>query len=186
MTALLPWLKLSILPELNAVLLNLELLVCCHCLLYFPHFACFFTLLAFFFFFFALQTPARVMYLFFCWPQGLGKQKLVLLSDMSSASSGVGKLKQMASAHYMSTPRLGGTNRGDTGALELFIIIFVAIVLGLSRRIFIFTMMNNHVNFGWNRHLYLAKDLPGESQGQGSLVGCRLWGRPESDTTEAT
>ena len=26
----------------------------------------------------------------------------------------------------------------------------------------------------------------GESQGQGSLVGCRLWGRIESDTTEAT
>ena len=28
--------------------------------------------------------------------------------------------------------------------------------------------------------------LPGESQGWRSLVGCRLWGRPESDTTEAT
>ena len=28
--------------------------------------------------------------------------------------------------------------------------------------------------------------LPGESQGWGSLVGCRLWGRTESDTTEAT
>ena len=28
--------------------------------------------------------------------------------------------------------------------------------------------------------------LPGESQGRGSLVGCRLWGRAESDTTEAT
>ena len=28
--------------------------------------------------------------------------------------------------------------------------------------------------------------LPGESQGQGSLVGCRLCGRTESDTTEAT
>ena len=28
--------------------------------------------------------------------------------------------------------------------------------------------------------------LPGESQGQGSLVGPRLWGRTESDTTEAT
>ena len=28
--------------------------------------------------------------------------------------------------------------------------------------------------------------LPGESQGWGSLVGCRLWGRAESDTTEAT
>ena len=28
--------------------------------------------------------------------------------------------------------------------------------------------------------------LPGESQGWGSLVSCRLWGRTESDTTEAT
>ena len=28
--------------------------------------------------------------------------------------------------------------------------------------------------------------LPGESQGQGILVGCRLWGRTESDTTEVT
>ena len=28
--------------------------------------------------------------------------------------------------------------------------------------------------------------LPEESQGQASLVGCRLWGRTESDTTEVT
>ena len=28
--------------------------------------------------------------------------------------------------------------------------------------------------------------LPGEFQGRGSLVGCRLWGRTESDMTEAT
>ena len=28
--------------------------------------------------------------------------------------------------------------------------------------------------------------LPRESQGRGSLVGCRLWGRTELDTTEAT
>ena len=28
--------------------------------------------------------------------------------------------------------------------------------------------------------------LPGESQGRQSLVGCRLWGRTESDMTEAT
>ena len=28
--------------------------------------------------------------------------------------------------------------------------------------------------------------LPGESQGWRSLVGCHLWGRTESDTTEAT
>ena len=28
--------------------------------------------------------------------------------------------------------------------------------------------------------------LPGESRGRGSLVGCRLWGRTESDTTAVT
>ena len=28
--------------------------------------------------------------------------------------------------------------------------------------------------------------FPGESQGQGSLLGCRLWGRTESDTTEVS
>ena len=28
--------------------------------------------------------------------------------------------------------------------------------------------------------------LPGESQGRGRLVGCCLWGRTESDTTEVT
>ena len=28
--------------------------------------------------------------------------------------------------------------------------------------------------------------LPGESQGRGNLVDFRLWGRTESDTTEAT
>ena len=28
--------------------------------------------------------------------------------------------------------------------------------------------------------------FPGESQGRGSLVGCRLWGHTEPDTTEAT
>ena len=36
----------------------------------------------------------------------------------------------------------------------------------------------------------MATQLPvfllGESQGQGSLVGCHLWGRTESDMTEAT
>ena len=31
-----------------------------------------------------------------------------------------------------------------------------------------------------------SSDLARESQGRRSLVGCRLWGRTESDTTEAT
>ena len=39
----------------------------------------------------------------------------------------------------------------------------------------------------WRRKWQLTPVfLPGESQGLGSLVGCRLWGRTESDTTEAT
>ena len=39
----------------------------------------------------------------------------------------------------------------------------------------------------WRRKWQLTPVfLPGESQGQGSLAGCRLWGRTESDTTEAT
>ena len=31
-----------------------------------------------------------------------------------------------------------------------------------------------------------SRFLPGESRGRGSLVGCRLWGRTESDTTDET
>ena len=39
----------------------------------------------------------------------------------------------------------------------------------------------------WRRHWRPTPVfLPGESQGWQSLVGCRLWGRTESDTTEAT
>ena len=49
--------------------------------------------------------------------------------------------------------------------------------LGIS----LFTFMH------WRRKWQpTAVFLPGESQGRGSLVGCRLWGRTESDTTEAT
>ena len=46
---------------------------------------------------------------------------------------------------------------------------------------FTFTLMH------WRRKWQLAPVfLPGESQERGSLVGYRLWGRIESDTTEAT
>ena len=40
----------------------------------------------------------------------------------------------------------------------------------------------------FENHLVAPQEvfLPGESQGRGSLVGCRLWGHKESDTTEAT
>ena len=43
------------------------------------------------------------------------------------------------------------------------------------------------VSVHWRRQWHPTPVLlPGESQGRGSLVGCRLWGRTESDTTEAT
>ena len=51
----------------------------------------------------------------------------------------------------------------------------------LSDFTFIFTFMR------WRRKWQPTPVfLPGESQGRGSLVGCCLWGRTESDTAEAT
>ena len=46
-------------------------------------------------------------------------------------------------------------------------------------------------NFTFTFHFHalekeMATHLPGESQGRGSLVGCRLWGHTELDTTEVT
>ena len=42
-------------------------------------------------------------------------------------------------------------------------------------------------SFDWRRKWQPSPVfLPGESQGQRTLVGCRLWGCTESDTTEAT
>ena len=38
----------------------------------------------------------------------------------------------------------------------------------------------------WRRRHPTPVLLPGESQGWGNLVGCRLWGRTELDTTEET
>ena len=40
-------------------------------------------------------------------------------------------------------------------------------------------------DFPFTFHFHALEKEIGESQGRGSLVGC-LWGRTESDTTEAT
>ena len=37
----------------------------------------------------------------------------------------------------------------------------------------------------WQPTVAISVFLPGESKAQGSLVGGHLWGRTESDTTEA-
>ena len=48
---------------------------------------------------------------------------------------------------------------------------------------FLFASKPVHQRRQWHPTTVL---LPGESQKQGSLVGCHLWGRIESDMTEAT
>ena len=55
-------------------------------------------------------------------------------------------------------------------------------------------MKYTHTLYLGEDHLYVRRRqwhptpvlLPEKSKGRGSLVGCRLWGRTESDTTEAT
>ena len=56
-----------------------------------------------------------------------------------------------------------------------------------------YAYLNTHASLSlftfmlWRRKCQLIPVfLPGESQGWESLVGCRLWGHTESDTTEAT
>ena len=49
------------------------------------------------------------------------------------------------------------------------------------------TLLNDFTLMHWRRKWQPTPVfLPGESQGRGSLVGCRLWGHTESDTTEVT
>ena len=59
-----------------------------------------------------------------------------------------------------------------------------ATVYGVAKS---WTRLNDFTFTHWRRKWQPTPAfLPGESQGRGSLVGCRLWGHTESDTTEAT
>ena len=49
------------------------------------------------------------------------------------------------------------------------------------------TRLSNFTFMHWRRKWQPTPVfLPGDSQGRRSLVGCRVWGRTESDTTEVT
>ena len=55
----------------------------------------------------------------------------------------------------------------------------------LGVRHYLMTSLSLFIFMRWRRKWQLTPVfLPGESQGQGSLVGCRLWGCKEPDTTE--
>ena len=54
-------------------------------------------------------------------------------------------------------------------------------------QIFPIVLITSFIAFFWRRKWQPTPVfLPGESQGRGSLVGSRLWGRTESDMTEVT
>ena len=68
-------------------------------------------------------------------------------------------------------------------------------VMGPDAMIFVFWMLSFKPAFSLSSFTFMhwrrkwqptPVFLPGESQGWGSLVGCRLWGRTESDMTEVT
>ena len=58
----------------------------------------------------------------------------------------------------------------------------------LEEEILQYSCLENHLDREtWRRKWQpTAVFLSGESQGRGSMVSCRLWGRRESDTTEVT
>ena len=75
-------------------------------------------------------------------------------------------------------PELGDTRKIKTDGLV------IPLINGIARLSdFTFTFHFHALEKEMATH---SMFLPGESQGWGSLVGCRLWGHTESDTTEVT
>ena len=66
-----------------------------------------------------------------------------------------------------------------------FLLHFIVLVYILDNRIAY--VLKISISYGWRRKWQPTPVfLPGESQGWGSLVGCRPWGHTESDRTEVT
>ena len=74
--------------------------------------------------------------------------------------------------------------RKHTGKLSKALGMFYAVIVVGSTRLYTFVKMKQ----GFRRRQWHPTPvlLPGKSHGWRSLVGCGLWGRTESDTTEAT
>ena len=71
----------------------------------------------------------------------------------------------------------------ETFTVSLLIFISIALVVGHDWA----TSLSLSTFMHWRRKWQPTPVfLPGESQGRGSLLGCRLWGRTESDTTKVT
>ena len=65
--------------------------------------------------------------------------------------------------------------------------ISISISIYIEREsVLLVTSKYNNTKFPDLTELLVSVFLPGESQGWWSMVGCRLWGRTESDITEVT
>ena len=93
----------------------------------------------------------------------------------------------------------------NVGAFDIVPEVSKTILSSFHSFYFILLFISYFHHFSWHDKLYYGMNFniahaslwrrkwqptpvfwPGESQGRGSLVGCHLWGRTESDTTEAT
>ena len=104
-------------------------------------------------------------------------QSRTRLKWRSSSSSSWEKEKAMAP--HSSTPAWKIPWMGEPGRLQSMESLRVGHDWATSLSLFTFM----HWRRKWQPSPVF---LPGESQGWGSLVGCHLWGRTESDTTEVT
>ena len=94
------------------------------------------------------------------------------------------------SSHYLILPRVS-SGEGDGTPLQYSCLenpmdggAWWAAVHGVARS---WTQLSDFTFTHWRRKWQPTPVfLPGESQGRGSLVGCRLWDRTESDMTEVT
>ena len=72
-------------------------------------------------------------------------------------------------------------------AIKIFVLDFLYIYIFISLCKHLGMELQGHRVHAWRRQWQRTPVfLPGESQGQRSLVGCHLWGHTESDMTEVT
>ena len=102
-----------------------------------------------------------------------------LFAWSSHNSEVVGETPEKATATHSSTLAWKILGTEDSGRLQSMGSLRVGHDWAISLSLFTFM----HWKRKWQPTLVF---LPGESQGQRSLVGCHLWDRTESDTTEVT
>ena len=69
----------------------------------------------------------------------------------------------------------------------MYTCVYIYVYMYIYVYVYMYTCIYMYIPSYWRRKWQPTPVcLPGESQGQRSLVGCRLWGRTELDMTEVT